>query len=126
MCEGGSGSSCDPAFEGRGFYLAAGGAAALQNLAHVMKEVRRKEWRVSVQDHTNDMAMLSVQGRHSRAILQELTSDDLGDDVFPFSSHKVITLAGHTLRALRVSFVGELGECVCVIHQSLVDDTLDS
>lgn len=109
VCEGGQGSPCDPAFEGRGFYLAAGGAAALQNLAHVLKEIRTNGWRVSLLDHTDDMALLSVQGRHSRTILQQLTDADLGNEAFPFSSHQVITLAGHTLRALRLSFVGELG-----------------
>ncbi|MPC31556.1 Sarcosine dehydrogenase, mitochondrial [Portunus trituberculatus] len=112
VCEGGSGSACDPAFEGRGFYLAAGGAAALQNLAHVTKEIRKNKWNVSLLDHTDDMSLLSVQGRHSRTLLQELTSEDLGNDSFPFSSHKVITVAGHTVRALRVSFVGELGKTI--------------
>ncbi|KAK3866803.1 hypothetical protein Pcinc_027685 [Petrolisthes cinctipes] len=109
VCEGGEGSACDPHFKGRGFYLAVGGAAASHNLAHVMSEVRRRGWQVSITDHTEDMAMISVQGPNSRTILQRLTECDLSNDAFPFSTHKVISLAGHTLRALRLSFVGELG-----------------
>lgn len=38
IMEGGEGSACDPSFSGTGFYLAVGGAAALQNWAHIMKE----------------------------------------------------------------------------------------
>lgn len=109
ICEGGEGSACDPTFTGRGFYLAAGWAAALQNLAHVVKEIRNNEWDVDVLDHTEKLAMLSVQGPNSRAILQQLTDEDLSDEVFPFSTHKVITIAGHKARALRLSFVGEMG-----------------
>ncbi|XP_071548402.1 sarcosine dehydrogenase, mitochondrial [Panulirus ornatus] len=110
VCEGGLGSACDPAFMGRGFYLAAGGAAALQNLAHVMKEMRTHSWDVQVLDHTEDMAMLSVQGPNSRAILQQLTdNEDFSNESFPFSTHKIITIAGHRVRALRLSFVGEMG-----------------
>ncbi|XP_045607468.2 LOW QUALITY PROTEIN: sarcosine dehydrogenase, mitochondrial [Procambarus clarkii] len=109
ICEGGQGSACDPAFTGKGFYLAAGGAAALQNLAHVLKEVRINDWDVQVLDHTEDMAMLSVQGPLSRAILQKLTDEDLSNEAFPFSTHKVINIAGHKARALRLSFVGEMG-----------------
>ncbi|XP_042228369.1 sarcosine dehydrogenase, mitochondrial-like [Homarus americanus] len=109
ICEGGQGSACDPTFAGRGFYLAAGGAAALQNLAHVLKEVRTHQWDVEVLDHTENMAMLSVQGLNSRAILQQVTEEDFSDEAFPFSTHKVITIAGHKVRALRLSFVGEMG-----------------
>lgn len=110
MCDSGDGSPCDPKFEGRGFYLAAGGAAALQNLAHITKEIRSNKWNVQILDHTDDMAMLSVQGPNSRAILQQLSDTDFSDKAFPFSSHKVIKVAGHKARALRLSFVGEMGK----------------
>ncbi|XP_066953754.1 sarcosine dehydrogenase, mitochondrial-like isoform X1 [Macrobrachium rosenbergii] len=109
ICEGGEGSPCDPAFEGRGFYLAAGGAAALQNLAHILKEIRTHEWDVQLVNHTDDMAMVSVQGPNSRGILQMVSDDDFSNEAFPFSTHKVIDIAGHKARALRLSFVGELG-----------------
>lgn len=62
-------------------------------------------------DLTEKLAILSVQGPNSHAILRKLTSDSLDDASFPLYSHKVITVAGHRLRAIRISFVGELGEC---------------
>ena len=110
VCEGGAGTAHEPSFEGRGFYITTGGSTARYCAQHIMKEARRRGWSVDLADHTEDLALLSVQGPHSRDILQQLTQDDLGDSSFPFASHRIITLAGHTLRALRLSFVGELGE----------------
>ncbi|XP_066953751.1 sarcosine dehydrogenase, mitochondrial-like [Macrobrachium rosenbergii] len=120
ICEGGEGSPCDPSFEGRGFYLAAGGAAALQNLAHVLKELRTHEWDVQLVNHTDDMAMLSVQGPNSREILQMVSEADFSNEAFPFSTHKVIDVAGHKVRALRLSFVGEMGWELHIPNKSAV------
>lgn len=110
MCEGGDGTPCSPSFEGRWFYIITGGATAGYVEGHILKEARKQGWRITLQDHTENLALLSVQGPHSRDVLQQLTQDDLGNASFPFSSHRIITLGGHTLRTLRLSFVGELGE----------------
>lgn len=109
VCEG-DGTPCNPSFEGRWFYITTGGATSRYCEGHILKEARKRGWRITLQDQTENLALLSVQGPHSRDILQQLTQDDLGDSSFPISSHKIITLGGHTLRALRLSFVGELGE----------------
>ncbi|RXG68843.1 Sarcosine dehydrogenase, mitochondrial [Armadillidium vulgare] len=102
--------SWEPSFnEERGFYIAAGGGATLQNKAHIMKEIRKNKWNVSLHDFTEKMGTLSLQGPKSRDILQELTNTDLSNESFPFSSHKVIDIAGQRVRAIRLSFVGELG-----------------
>lgn len=45
----------------------------------------------------------------SRELLQTLTQADLNDTQFPYSTSKLITIAGHLCRALRFSHVGELG-----------------
>ena len=58
--------------------------------------------------------------QYSRDILQALTDTDLSDDNFPFSTHQIITLAGHKLRALRLTFVGELGWELHVPNESAV------
>lgn len=109
VCEGGDGTPCNPSFEGRWFYITTGGSTGRYCEGHILKEARKRGWRITLQDHTESLALLSVQGPHSRDILQQLTQADLGDSSFPVSSHKLITLGGHTLRALRLSFVGELG-----------------
>jgi len=45
----------------------------------------------------------------SRALLQNLVDTDLNNDSFPFSTTKLVKVAGHLCRAVRLSFVGELG-----------------
>ena len=54
--------------------------------------------------------MWFFQGPRSRELLNCLTDTDLDNDSFPFSTHQLIEVAGHKVRALRVSFVGELGK----------------
>lgn len=72
-------------------------------------EARAHGWDVQVLDITEHMSLLSVQGPQSRTILQQVTDEDLSNEAFPFSTHKVITIAGHQARALRLTFVGEMG-----------------
>ena len=45
----------------------------------------------------------------SRQLLQELTTSDLSNASFPFGTHQVIDIAGKPVRAIRLTFVGELG-----------------
>ncbi|KAK3861533.1 hypothetical protein Pcinc_032521 [Petrolisthes cinctipes] len=109
VCEAGEGLPNAPQFEGRGFYLTTGGPTAEYCRAHVVCEARRRGWQVHVADLSEELAILSVQGPNSRAILRKLTSDSLDDASFPLYSHRVITVASHRLHAIRLSFVGELG-----------------
>ncbi|XP_064457515.1 sarcosine dehydrogenase, mitochondrial-like [Ornithodoros turicata] len=105
----GQGTSCDPAFTGRGFYVAAAGFCAHHCLSHMRSVIQDHKWNVAVEDHSTNMGMLSIQGPNSRNLLQSLTDEDLSDGSFPFSTNKVINIAGYKVRALRLTFVGELG-----------------
>ncbi|XP_023344278.1 sarcosine dehydrogenase, mitochondrial isoform X2 [Eurytemora carolleeae] len=109
VLESGEGGSVDPKFTGTGFYIAAAGGAAYQNLSHIQKTVQDAGFDVNITDKSREMGMLSIQGPRSRDILSRLTSEPLDNLSFPFSTHKMITVAGHRVRAMRVSFVGELG-----------------
>lgn len=111
--------SSEPDFEGRGFYLAAGGAAALQNWAHVMKQIRKNNWNVQLYNCSDNMALLSLQGPNSRAILECVSNEDFSNDAFPFSTQKIIEIAGVKARALRLSFVGELGKTIFRLYLSM-------
>lgn len=62
-----------------------------------------------VQDVSNGFGILAVMGPRSRAMLQGLSDDDLSNDKLPFGWSKDITLGHITVRATRVTFVGELG-----------------
>ena len=89
--------------------MAIGGAIGQYAWGHLNEVIHEKGFRVNLADFSEDAGLLSVQGPNSRALLEELTGEDLSNDSFPFSSHKTVTIAGHKLRALRLTFVGELG-----------------
>ena len=60
-------------------------------------------------DVTSSQAVLSLFGPNARLILQALTSADLSHEAFPFSTAQIIGVAGCQLRAIRITYVGELG-----------------
>lgn len=98
-----------PAFEGDGFYLAVGGAVAQHNWSHITSVLQDRQFRCQLIDSSEELGMISVQGPASRAILQEVLEADLSNEAFPFSTHQLVRAAGHLVRAMRLSFVGELG-----------------
>ena len=63
----------------------------------------------TLKDVTSAYAVLGVMGPRSRELLQRLTDADLGDEAFPFATSRVIPLGFATLRATRMTYVGELG-----------------
>src|SRR5262249_3094966 len=65
--------------------------------------------RVSVTDQTEAWATLGLMGPRSRDILARSTDADLGNVAFPYGSVREITAAGVAVRAIRVSYAGELG-----------------
>ncbi len=64
---------------------------------------------VVVTDVTSSMAVISIMGPRSRALLQTLTSDDLSNETFPFATSREIELGYALVRASRITYVGELG-----------------
>ncbi|XP_018084950.1 sarcosine dehydrogenase, mitochondrial isoform X2 [Xenopus laevis] len=106
---GTGGSVLAPQFEGDGYYLAVGGAVAQHNWSHISTVLQDEKFNCKLIDCSEDQGMISIQGPASRAILQEVMDEDLSNEAFPFSSHKLVTVAGFTVRAIRLSFVGEMG-----------------
>jgi dimethylglycine dehydrogenase len=64
---------------------------------------------VTITNVTNAFGMLVVAGPKSREVLAGLTGTDLSNAAFRWLSAQEITLAGIPVRALRVTYVGELG-----------------
>jgi len=62
-----------------------------------------------VVDVTERLSVLGLMGPRSRELMSRLTDADLGDAAFPFGASREITLAGATVRATRITYVGELG-----------------
>lgn len=64
---------------------------------------------VVVTDETHTAALLCLQGPRSREVLARLTDTDLSAATFRFRDSRVLAVAGHQVRASRMSYVGELG-----------------
>lgn len=60
-------------------------------------------------DVTSSYAVFGVMGPTSRALLTALTDADLSNDAFPFGTSQEISLGYATVRATRITYVGELG-----------------
>ena len=60
-------------------------------------------------DVSSAYAVLGVMGPASRELLGRLGSADLSDEAFPFSTSREIALGYATVRATRITYVGELG-----------------
>lgn len=63
----------------------------------------------ALQDVTEDWGTLSLMGPEARAILSKVTAADVSNSALPFGSAREIIIAGVPVRALRVTYVGELG-----------------
>ncbi len=64
---------------------------------------------VTISDVTEDFGTLSLMGPHARHVLAAVTGTDVSHAGFPFGHVREIAIAGYTVRALRVTYVGELG-----------------
>lgn len=64
---------------------------------------------VKVEDITDDLAVIALQGPNARAVLQKLTKEDLSNSAFAFGTGRWMTAGGVRLWAQRISYVGELG-----------------
>jgi 4-methylaminobutanoate oxidase (formaldehyde-forming) len=60
-------------------------------------------------DVTEEWGTLSLMGPKARAVLSAVTDADVSNAGFPFGHVRVIPIAGHAVRALRITYVGELG-----------------
>ena len=108
------------------YYLLSGAVAELHDLDWLVQHVEKNE-DVTVRNVTDDFGVLVVTGPQSREVLASLTDTGLtNEDGFTWMSAQEITVAGINVRALRVSYVGELGwELHCPMEKiSELDDAL--
>ncbi len=64
---------------------------------------------VALSDVTENFGTLSLMGPKARDVLAAVTDADVSNAGFPFGHVREIVIAGHAVRALRVTYVGELG-----------------
>jgi sarcosine dehydrogenase len=77
-------------------------------------------------DVTKDFGVLSLMGPRARDVLQAVTKDDVSQASLPFARMKEVSLSGASVRALRITYVGELGYELHIPVESMgaVYDTL--
>lgn len=80
-------------------------AAAAEEMDFDLLSARSAEFDVTLRNVTGDLAVIGLMGPKSAAVLEVLTDAALG----PWLSVRQISVAGIPVRALRMSYVGELG-----------------
>ncbi len=63
----------------------------------------------SIEDLTSTWCTVGLWGPRARDILASLTSDDVSNEGFPFSTWKDVDVGGLPVLASRISYVGDLG-----------------
>jgi 4-methylaminobutanoate oxidase (formaldehyde-forming) len=75
---------------------------------------------VRIADVTSQWACFGIWGPRARDVLGPLTPADLSNDAFPYMTLQELTIGDVPLRALRVTYVGELGwELYCPTEYGL-------
>jgi glycine cleavage system aminomethyltransferase T len=90
------------------FYIVTGTGFRTHDLSWISDHVG-KELDVALKDVTEDFGTLSLMGPRARDVLAAVTDANVSNAGFPFGHISEIAIAGHTVRALRVTYVGELG-----------------
>ncbi|HLW27562.1 MAG TPA: FAD-dependent oxidoreductase [Kiloniellales bacterium] len=90
------------------FYIVTGTGFRTHDFAWIREHLPH-DAEVQLMDVTEAWGTLSLMGPNARSVLAAVTEDDVSNDAFPFGHVRSIRIAGVPLRALRVTYVGELG-----------------
>ena len=109
------------------YYIVTGTGFATHDAAWIRRNIPPGSDAV-LTDVTSSYGVLALMGPRARDVLARGTDVDLASGVFPFGTWRELDLAGAPVRALRVTYVGELGwelhipvEHVLAVYQSLLD-----
>jgi len=80
-----------------------------RRVERMLREQARQSGFATVTDMTAAWCLLSIQGPRSRELLQAVSPDDLSEEAFGYLTSQEIEVGYCRLRALRVTYVGELG-----------------
>ena len=90
------------------FLVVTGGAVGRHDIAWM---TRHLPWDGSVQleDKTSGLCCIGVWGPRARDLVAALAEEDVGNAAFPYMTARELHLGAVPVRALRISYVGELG-----------------
>ncbi len=90
------------------FYIVTGTGFRTHDFAWIKDHIK-PGLDVNLCDVTEEFGTLSLMGPRARDILEQITDDDVSSDAFKFGDVRELDILGHTVRALRITYVGELG-----------------
>ena len=90
------------------FLVVTSAASETRDLAWLRRHVPA-ESRCAVSNVTSGLATLGLMGPRSRALLEQLSGEDLSNAAFPFATSREIEIGYARVRACRITYVGELG-----------------
>jgi 4-methylaminobutanoate oxidase (formaldehyde-forming) len=90
------------------FYIVTGTGFATHDFDWIQRSIPDSA-NAQLFDVTSAWSVLSLMGPHSRAVLQSVTSADVSNEAFPFGTMQTVGIAGCPVRALRITYMGELG-----------------
>ncbi|XP_013400474.1 dimethylglycine dehydrogenase, mitochondrial isoform X1 [Lingula anatina] len=91
------------------FFCITGSGSELHDLRWMEEQKITGNYDVELINVTDSMAALSLAGPLSRDILSKLTTEDISHEGFPFLTYRQMEVAGVPVRAMRISYTGELG-----------------
>jgi 4-methylaminobutanoate oxidase (formaldehyde-forming) len=89
------------------FYIVTGTGFRTHDLGWIADHLPQGD--VRIDDVTEGWGTLSLMGPRAREVLSAVTEADVSNAAFPFGHVREIDIAGARTRALRVTYVGELG-----------------
>jgi 4-methylaminobutanoate oxidase (formaldehyde-forming) len=90
------------------FRIVTGTASGSLDLAWIARHLEPGDG-IEIRDVTSSLACLGLWGPRARDILSSVCSDDLSNGAFSFMTSREIAVGDAPCRALRVTYVGELG-----------------
>ncbi len=89
-------------------YMVVTGCAVATRDFHRLR-AHAADHRAVATDVTSGVATLALMGPKSRELLADLTSNDVSDAAFPYRASREIEIGYAPVRAVRMSYMGELG-----------------
>ncbi len=90
------------------YFIVTGAAVARRDFDWITRHIA-DDARVSLTDVTSAYAVIGLMGPRSREMLARVTDADLSNEAFPFLTAREITVGWAPARAVRITYVGELG-----------------
>ncbi len=90
------------------YYIVTGTGFATHDFNHIKRHIP-DDAHAALIDVTSAFGVLSLMGPRSRQILEVAAEGDVSAEAFPFFTAREIQIGGAPVRALRVTYMGELG-----------------